>query len=385
MNMSIDCIGGSRGILPSSFPSDLGGVGGVESPPPMPDVGGVDDVGSPAGDFGFSGESGFDAGKVDPSSMLASQGAFQQRLTPNAVDATREPSALSALRGHSDFEPSSTRDSQRQLTGTDTASATQAARQTRDAEATTQTREPTSGASNDTPNLARGSRGEDVRRMQEQLRRAGFDPGPLDGKFGPLTEAALKRFQQARGLETDGIAGPLTKGALGTTRPDATTPNRPNGPGERPARPGAQTPGQPGTTTRPQAANGTPAPGGTGRTQEFLRQALSQNGTPYVFGAEANPNNPNPRALDCSELVEWAAARAGVRFPDGSAAQIAAARPMSVEQALRTPGALLYRPGHIAISLGDGRTIEARGRAHGTGIFNANGRGWTRAGTIPGM
>jgi cell wall-associated NlpC family hydrolase len=221
--------------------------------------------------------------------------------------------------------------------------------------------------------------------MQEQLRRAGFDPGPLDGKFGPLTEAALKRFQQARGLETDGIAGPLTKGALGTTRPDATTPNRPNGPGERPARPGAQTPGQPGTTTRPQAANGTPAPGGTGRTQEFLRQALSQNGTPYVFGAEANPNNPNPRALDCSELVEWAAARAGVRFPDGSAAQIAAARPMSVEQALRTPGALLYRPGHIAISLGDGRTIEARGRAHGTGIFNANGRGWTRAGTIPGM
>ncbi|MDX2015677.1 MAG: NlpC/P60 family protein [Myxococcaceae bacterium] len=127
------------------------------------------------------------------------------------------------------------------------------------------------------------------------------------------------------------------------------------------------------------------APRASARTQEFLRQALSQNGNRYVFGAEASPSNANPAALDCSELVEWAAARAGVRFPDGSANQIDAARPMPVEQALRTPGALLYRPGHIAISLGDGRTIEARNRNAGVGIFDANNRGWTRAGTIPGM
>jgi cell wall-associated NlpC family hydrolase len=121
------------------------------------------------------------------------------------------------------------------------------------------------------------------------------------------------------------------------------------------------------------------------RTQAFLREALSQNGKPYVFGAEASPTNANPKALDCSELVEWASTRAGVPFPDGSANQIDAARPLSVEQALRTPGALLYRPGHIAISLGDGRTIEARNRKAGVGIFDANNRGWTRAGTIPGL
>jgi len=62
---------------------------------------------------------------------------------------------------------------------------------------------------------------------------------------------------------------------------------------------------------------------------------------------------------------------------------------MSVEEALRTPGALLFRagdPNHIAISLGDGRTMEARGRRYGTDIFdNAASREWTRAGTIPGL
>jgi hypothetical protein len=39
----------------------------------------------------------------------------------------------------------------------------------------------------------------------------------------------------------------------------------------------------------------------------------------------------------------------------------------------------------VAISLGDGRTIEARGSAYGVGIFSANGRGWTAGGLVPGM
>jgi peptidoglycan hydrolase-like protein with peptidoglycan-binding domain len=53
-----------------------------------------------------------------------------------------------------------------------------------------------------------------VRRLQRQLALAGDRPGPLDGRFGPLTEAAVIRFQTARGLPVDGIVGPLTAGAL---------------------------------------------------------------------------------------------------------------------------------------------------------------------------
>ena len=62
--------------------------------------------------------------------------------------------------------------------------------------------------------LRRGSRGSEVKTLQEQLKAAGFDPGPLDGIFGPKTLAAVKAFQTDRGLQVDGIAGPKTAAAL---------------------------------------------------------------------------------------------------------------------------------------------------------------------------
>jgi cell wall-associated NlpC family hydrolase len=134
------------------------------------------------------------------------------------------------------------------------------------------------------------------------------------------------------------------------------------------------------------------------RVDNFVLIALSQKGDPYVLGAEASKANPNPRAFDCSELVEWAAGRAGLFMPDGTWAQYQHCKRnrkiITVEQAIRTRGALLFiakgagagggRGNHIAISLGDGRTIEARGRAYGTNVFNARGRRWTHGGLIPG-
>jgi peptidoglycan hydrolase-like protein with peptidoglycan-binding domain/DNA invertase Pin-like site-specific DNA recombinase len=50
-----------------------------------------------------------------------------------------------------------------------------------------------------------------VRTLQAKLRRAGFSPGPVDGRFGPRTEAAVKRLQQARGASADGIVTPATR------------------------------------------------------------------------------------------------------------------------------------------------------------------------------
>lgn len=60
-----------------------------------------------------------------------------------------------------------------------------------------------------------GASGEHVKALQEKLAAAGFNPGPVDGEFGPQTEAAVRAFQQAKGLEVDGVVGAQTWGALG--------------------------------------------------------------------------------------------------------------------------------------------------------------------------
>lgn len=136
-----------------------------------------------------------------------------------------------------------------------------------------------------------------------------------------------------------------------------------------------------GTGSTPVPAN---VPTGRGTVGDFLQAALAQKGDRYRFGAETNLNDANPDTFDCSELVQWAAHQAGVNIADGSWNQKAACKPLSVEEALRTPGALLFKPGHVAISLGDGRTIEAMGTKWGVVVANGRGR-FTSGGLIPGM
>jgi len=43
-----------------------------------------------------------------------------------------------------------------------------------------------------------------VRNIQAGLQRLGYDPGPADGRYGPQTETAIRRFQQDNGLPIDG-------------------------------------------------------------------------------------------------------------------------------------------------------------------------------------
>ena len=53
-----------------------------------------------------------------------------------------------------------------------------------------------------------------VRVVQTRLAQAGFSPGPIDGRYGPLTRGAVVQFQASRGLEVDGVVGPQTRTAL---------------------------------------------------------------------------------------------------------------------------------------------------------------------------
>lgn len=134
--------------------------------------------------------------------------------------------------------------------------------------------------------------------------------------------------------------------------------------------------------------------------EELLLCAIAQRGDAYVFGAEVPLTAQDGTAWDCSELVEWASARAGVSppVPDGAFNQWVqikrANRLISVREGLQTRGALLFVGDgtgvgrdaitHVAFSLGDGTTIEARGARWGVGCWTAAGR-FSFAGLLVGV
>ncbi len=58
--------------------------------------------------------------------------------------------------------------------------------------------------------LKEDRRGEDVKTVQEILKKLGYNPGPVDGWYGQKTENAVICFQEEHNLYGDGIIGPNT-------------------------------------------------------------------------------------------------------------------------------------------------------------------------------
>lgn len=74
-----------------------------------------------------------------------------------------------------------------------------------------------------------GDRGDEVRRLQEELARYGYYEGDIDGVYGNQTRRAVEQFQYQHGLSADGMAGRITLTVLyesGQVRlsPSAATP-----------------------------------------------------------------------------------------------------------------------------------------------------------------
>lgn len=112
----------------------------------------------------------------------------------------------------------------------------------------------------------------------------------------------------------------------------------------------------------------------------FIAALRRHVGTRYTWGGKTPTTG-----FDCSGLIHFALAQIGVGFVHGSKAQIEACEPITVDEALRTPGALLWFEGHDAISLGDGKTLEAVTKPkNGVGSY-PHGNRFTKAGLIPGI
>lgn len=120
-----------------------------------------------------------------------------------------------------------------------------------------------------------------VRRLQRALRDGAYAPGPVDGLYGPLTEGAVRRFQQAHGLTSDGVVGPRTRAVL-----------RAASLGQRRA-----PPIRPGADYR--------SPGGSARVLELQRMLTRLR---YEFGALDGLYGPRTQAA-----VQWFQVNRGLR------------------------------------------------------------------------
>lgn len=151
---------------------------------------------------------------------------------------------------------------------------------------------------------------------------------------------------------------------------------------------------------------------GTRRTataQRLLATARAHVGERYVFGAKVPKGNPNWRGpWDCAEFTSWCVYQVtgklfGCRPRSGDPNVVDAytgwwaedasgiGKRISVADAAATPGAFLLRipaagvNGHVVISAGGGRTVEAHSTRRGVIESTVDGRRWSTGVLVPGI
>jgi cell wall-associated NlpC family hydrolase len=127
-------------------------------------------------------------------------------------------------------------------------------------------------------------------------------------------------------------------------------------------------------------SSNTITPGAIATAARFTDAALrNAQPTPMVL--------PEESTLDASNLVAWALAQVGVRFPLGSDSQLAYClnreSTITVTQALAVRGALLFNQRRVALSLGDGRVVEATSEDYVVVARPAST--WTVGALVPGV
>lgn len=201
----------------------------------------------------------------------------------------------------------------------------------------------------------------DVHGVQTILKRKGLYQFTVDGVYGDHSRAGVVKFQTQAGITRDGIVGPDTYRRLVASDP-----------------------------TRPATSEAS-------KMADLMYRVCAGDGIDgrrpiYDFGREVSMRDPSPDAWDCSEASQWSVTQVdGHTWIDGSANQFRACTRISVDRAIRTKGALLFSSSngrasgvhHVAVSMGNGKTAEARSTARGCGSWDAHDGRFNLAGLVP--
>lgn len=176
--------------------------------------------------------------------------------------------------------------------------------------------------------LRYGSFGDMVKVAQQRLGLT------ADGDFGPGMLTAVKKYQGARGMQVDGIVGPLTWKSLGGYPCDTANPT------PAPSGPGAPPPG--------------PVAGQRYTGQDVLDIAKKYLGIWYVYGGST------PSGFDCSGLTQYVHRQVGVNLPRTSRQQSEFREGVDLNDLRVGDLVFFYAPvRHVAIYAGNGMILDA--------------------------
>ncbi len=192
-----------------------------------------------------------------------------------------------------------------------------------------------------------GSQGPEVKNLQRKLIANGYKL-KADGNFSWATASAVKKFQQKKHLDVDGIVGPATYKALMGTSMYSAAKSQPSAHSSKPL----HYMGIDDSTVQWHKAGPVKS-----TVKAITDEAQKYVGVPYQFGGTT------PRGFDCSGFIQYVFNKKGIVLPRGADEQYSAGRKISIN-ALE-PGDLVYFQtydegiSHSGLYLGDGYFISA--------------------------
>ena len=190
-----------------------------------------------------------------------------------------------------------------------------------------------------------GDTGDEVKTIQKSLKEKNYYKGPINGKFGPLTEEAVIRFQTANNLEVDGIVGKITLELI-KTPPKAAA----------------------------KSASGTNAKSAAPANAKKIESQVAPNGVELMNWSDVKD------ILEIGMTVHVYDVKTGIKynvksFSNGKHADVEPVTPEDTENLkLAYGGTWSWDPHPVWVTFG-GRTIAAsiNGMPHGGGVISENG------------